>query len=82
VTESLLLKDEPEHVVLLHQLKTIGVSVALDGFGAGYSSLSYLKQFPFSKIKIDRSFTADVGESESSMAIVNAIIGLSRGLPD
>jgi predicted signal transduction protein with EAL and GGDEF domain len=50
----------------------------LDGFGTGYSSLGYLKQFPFSKIKIDRSFTADVGESETSMAI----IGLSRGLPD
>jgi EAL domain-containing protein (putative c-di-GMP-specific phosphodiesterase class I) len=73
VTESVLLKNEPEHAVLLHQLKTIGVSVALDGFGTGYSSLS---------IKIDRSFTADVGESESSMAIVNAIIGLSCGLPD
>jgi EAL domain-containing protein (putative c-di-GMP-specific phosphodiesterase class I) len=54
--------------------------VALDDFGTGYSSLSYLKQFPFDKIKIDRSFTADVAEHEGSMAIVGAIIGLSRGL--
>jgi EAL domain-containing protein (putative c-di-GMP-specific phosphodiesterase class I) len=80
VTESVLLENELEYAVLLHQLKNIGVSVALDDFGTGYSSLSYLKQFPFDKIKIDRSFTADVGENESSMAIVSAIIGLARGL--
>jgi diguanylate cyclase (GGDEF)-like protein len=80
VTQSVLLENESEYAALLHQLKNIGVSVALDGFGTGYSSLSYLKQFPFDKIKIDRSFTADVAEHEGSMAIVSAIIGLSRGL--
>jgi diguanylate cyclase (GGDEF)-like protein len=80
VTESVLLENEADYAVLLHQLKNIGVSVALDDFGTGYSSLSYLKQFPFDKIKIDRSFTADVAEHEGSMAIVSAIIGLSRGL--
>jgi predicted signal transduction protein with EAL and GGDEF domain len=80
VTQSVLLENESEYAALLHQLKSIGVSVALDGFGTGYSSLSYLKQFPFDKIKIDRSFTADVAEHEGSMAIVSAIIGLSRGL--
>jgi diguanylate cyclase (GGDEF)-like protein len=80
VTESVLLENESDYAVLLHQLKNIGVSVALDDFGTGYSSLSYLKQFPFDKIKIDRSFTADVAEHEGSMAIVSAIIGLSRGL--
>jgi diguanylate cyclase (GGDEF)-like protein len=80
VTESVLLENESDYAVLLHQLKAIGVSVALDDFGTGYSSLSYLKQFPFDKIKIDRCFTADVTEHEGSMAIVSAIIGLSRGL--
>ena len=80
VTESVLPENEADYAVLLHQLKNIGVSVALDDFGTGYSSLSYLKQFPFDKIKIDRSFTADVAEHEGSMAIVSAIIGLSRGL--
>jgi diguanylate cyclase (GGDEF)-like protein len=80
VTESVLLENESDYAVLLHQLKNIGVSIALDDFGTGYSSLSYLKQFPFDKIKIDRSFTADVAEHEGSMAIVSAIIGLSRGL--
>jgi diguanylate cyclase (GGDEF)-like protein len=80
VTESVLLENEADHAALLHQLKNIGVSVALDDFGTGYSSLSYLKQFPFDKIKIDRSFTADVADDEGSMAIISAIIGLSRGL--
>ena len=80
VTESILLENEADYAALLHRLKGIGVSVALDDFGTGYSSLSYLKQFPFDKIKIDRSFTADVAEHEDSMVIVSAIIGLARGL--
>lgn len=80
VTESVLLENDAEYVTLLHQLKSIGVTVALDDFGTGYSSLSYLKQFPFDKIKIDRSFTDDIGNDQGSMAIVGAIIGLSRGL--
>jgi diguanylate cyclase (GGDEF)-like protein len=80
VTESVLLENESDCAILLHRLKNIGISVALDDFGTGYSSLSYLKQFPFDKIKIDRSFTADVADHEGSMAIVSAIIGLSRGL--
>jgi diguanylate cyclase (GGDEF)-like protein len=80
VTESVLMENETDYAALLHQLKNIGVSVALDDFGTGYSSLSYLKQFPFDKIKIDRSFIADVADDEGSMAIVSAIIGLSRSL--
>ena len=80
VTESVLLENDAEYVTLLHQLKNIGVTVALDDFGTGYSSLSYLKQFPFDKIKIDRSFVNDIGNDQGSMAIVSAIIGLSRGL--
>jgi diguanylate cyclase (GGDEF)-like protein len=80
VTETVLLENKSDYAMLLHQLKNIGVSVVLDDFGTGYSSLSYLKQFPFDKIKIDRSFTADVAEHQGSMAIVSAIIGLARGL--
>ena len=76
----MLLENDAEYVTLLHQLKSIGVTVALDDFGTGYSSLSYLKQFPFDKIKIDRSFINDIGNDQGSMAIVSAIIGLSRGL--
>ena len=80
VTESILLDNEEEHSRVLHRLKGIGVSIALDDFGTGYSSLSYLKNFPFDKIKIDRSFIADVEENEGSMAIVSAIVHLARGL--
>jgi diguanylate cyclase (GGDEF)-like protein len=80
VTESVLLENESDCAALLHRLKKTGVSVALDDFGTGYSSLSYLKQFPFDKIKIDRSFTADVADDAGSMAIVSAIVGLSRGM--
>jgi predicted signal transduction protein with EAL and GGDEF domain len=80
VTESVLLENESDCASLLRRLKTAGVTVALDDFGTGYSSLSYLKQFPFDKIKIDRSFTADVADDAGSMAIVSAIVGLSRGM--
>jgi diguanylate cyclase (GGDEF)-like protein len=80
VTESVLLDHEADYVTLLHQLKSIGISVALDDFGTGYSSLSYLKQFPFDRIKIDRSFTEDITEQSNSLAIVAAVVGLARGL--
>jgi diguanylate cyclase (GGDEF)-like protein len=80
VTETVLLEREMDHVTLLHQLKNVGVSVALDDFGIGYSSLSYLKQFPFDKIKIDRSFTKDIAERAESAAIVSSVTGLGRSL--
>jgi diguanylate cyclase (GGDEF)-like protein len=80
VTETVLLEREMDYVTLLHQLKNIGVSVALDDFGIGYSSLSYLKQFPFDKIKIDRSFTKDVAGRADSAAIVSSITALGRSL--
>ena len=80
VTETVLLERDTEYLVLLHQLKSIGVSIALDDFGTGYSSLSYLKQFPFDKIKIDRSFVADITDEAESMVIVSAVISLSRSL--
>jgi EAL domain-containing protein (putative c-di-GMP-specific phosphodiesterase class I) len=80
VTETVLLEKKTDYLTLLHQLKNIGVSIALDDFGTGYSSLSYLKQFPFDKIKIDRSFTMDITDKAESMAIVSAVIGLGRSL--
>ncbi len=52
----------------------------MDDFGTGYSSLSYLQSFPFDKIKIDRSFIANVQSNHQSAAIVRAVIGLARGL--
>jgi EAL domain-containing protein (putative c-di-GMP-specific phosphodiesterase class I) len=52
----------------------------LDDFGVGYSSLSYFREFPFDKVKIDRAFIADMIESNEARAIVQAVISLGRGL--
>jgi len=60
--------------------KTLGVRIAMDDFGTGYSSLSYLQAFPFDKIKIDRTFIANLGDNQHSAAIVRAVLGLGRGM--
>ena len=80
VTESVLLENTDANIDLLKRLKALGVRIALDDFGTGYSSLSYLRSFPFDKIKIDKSFTRDMHESREAMAIIRAIIGMSRSL--
>ncbi len=80
ITESVLLADTSANLATLNQLRGRGVRVALDDFGTGYSSLSYLRQFPFHRLKIDRSFVREIGESPESLAIVRAIIGLGTSL--
>jgi predicted signal transduction protein with EAL and GGDEF domain len=80
VTESVLLEKEADYIMVLHQAKNIGASVALDDFGTGYSSLTYLKMFPFDKIKIDRSFIKDIAERPDCAAIVSSVVGLGRSL--
>jgi EAL domain-containing protein (putative c-di-GMP-specific phosphodiesterase class I) len=65
---------------MLRSLKAPGVRIALDDFGTGYSSLSYLQPFPLDRIKIDRTFTADLDRTEGALAIVRAVIGLAYGL--
>jgi EAL domain-containing protein (putative c-di-GMP-specific phosphodiesterase class I) len=80
VTESVLLQKSAANLAMLHAIKRLGVSIVLDDFGTGYSSLSYLRQFPFDKIKIDRSFVRELTSSADSAAIVSAIVGLARCL--
>ena len=80
LTESVMLEDAPGALVLMHELKRIGVRLSMDDFGTGYSSLSYLRKFPFDGLKIDRSFMADLDGSKDSQAIIKAIIGLGRAL--
>jgi diguanylate cyclase (GGDEF)-like protein/PAS domain S-box-containing protein len=80
ITEGVLIDDFSRAVSILRRLKSLGVQIALDDFGTGYSSLSYLHAFPFDKIKIDRAFISDLESNHQSIAIVRAVIGLSRSL--
>jgi len=80
ITEALLASDTEMTLRVLHRLAAMGVKIAIDDFGSGYSSLSYLRSFPFDKIKIDRSFMNQLAGEGDSMAIVNAMIGLGRSL--
>jgi diguanylate cyclase (GGDEF)-like protein len=80
ITETVLLQDKDIILVTLHRLRTLGVRIAMDDFGTGYSSLTYLQCFPFDKIKIDRSFVADVAENSGSFNIVRAVASLANGL--
>ncbi len=80
ITESVLLEDSPESMRALHAIRDLGVRISLDDFGTGYSSLSYLRNFPFDKIKIDRSFVMTIDESAECRAIIKSIIGLAHNL--
>jgi diguanylate cyclase (GGDEF)-like protein/PAS domain S-box-containing protein len=80
ITESLLLATEDMRFEVLGTLKTLGVRLAIDDFGTGFSSLSYLKQLPVSKLKIDRSFIRDLQHSGNDEAITAAIIQMAKCL--
>jgi diguanylate cyclase (GGDEF)-like protein len=80
ITESVLLRNSRANLETLHRLSGLGLHIALDDFGTGYSSLAYLQQFPFSKIKIDRSFISGLPRSAPSQAIVRSVIGLGMAL--
>ncbi|MDD1529516.1 bifunctional diguanylate cyclase/phosphodiesterase [Bradyrhizobium sp. WBOS7] len=80
ITEGVLIEDMQRAKRTMQSLKALGILIALDDFGTGYSSLSYLEAFPLDRIKIDRSFVASLGQSDRSLAIVRAVIGLAHGL--
>src|SRR5262249_2494399 len=80
ITETVLLEKNEESLAVLRELKALGVSIVLDDFGIGYSSMRYLQMFPFDKIKIDRSFIQSMTDHADSAAIVCAITGLGRTL--
>jgi diguanylate cyclase (GGDEF)-like protein len=80
ITESVLLEADPKTLAVLHELHALGIRIVMDDFGTGFSSLNYLRSFPFDKIKIDKSFIHDVSKGGDSLAIVRAIIDLARAL--
>ena len=80
LTESALMAPNLEPVDMLNQLRELGVRLAIDDFGTGYSSLAYLKRFPLDLLKIDKSFTDDLLESDEARAIVETIIVLGHKL--
>ncbi|MBP6094920.1 MAG: EAL domain-containing protein [Methyloversatilis sp.] len=80
ITESLLIHDSAAARDILGALRQLGIGIALDDFGTGYSSLAYLRSFPMTKLKIDRSFVISLSRDESARAIVRAIINLAHAL--
>jgi len=80
VTEGVLMDDSDRALAILRALKAQGIRIALDDFGTGFSSLSYLRRFPFDRLKIDRSFVAELGIDPDADAIVAGILALSRSL--
>jgi diguanylate cyclase (GGDEF)-like protein len=79
ITESVLLQDNEATLATLHQMRSLGTRIAMDDFGTGFSSLSYLRSFPFDKIKIDRSFVRDSGRPDC-LAIVQSVASLAANL--
>ena len=80
ITESTLMRDAESALSALGALRALGLHLAVDDFGSGYSSLAYLERLPVEALKIDRSFTEGVGTRKDSTAIVNAIASLARAL--
>ena len=80
ITESTLMRDAESAVSALGALRALGLHLAVDDFGSGYSSLAYLERLPVEALKVDRSFIAGVGARKDSTAIVDAIVSLGRAL--
>lgn len=80
ITEGSLLNETPQTLLTLNRLRTLGVSIALDDFGTGFSSLSYLRRYPFTKLKVDRSFVGAMVTDAATQAIVQAVLTLGRSL--
>jgi diguanylate cyclase (GGDEF)-like protein len=80
ITETVLVEDTVAAAETLYALQDIGVKLVLDDFGTGYSSLGYVKRFPLSFLKIDRSFVAELGHNGRDTAIVSAIAEMARAL--
>ena len=80
ITEGIAMQNIDATIEVLQQLRNMGAVISIDDFGTGYSSLNYLKRFPVDKLKIDRSFVADIGHHADNAAVVQAIVNLGHSL--
>ncbi len=80
ITEAVLMDKGPRSSSIIRSLRALGVGLSMDDFGTGYSSLRYLLSYPFTKIKIDKSFILSLQEEDNSRAVIRAVIGLSKSL--
>jgi diguanylate cyclase (GGDEF)-like protein/PAS domain S-box-containing protein len=80
LTESVVLEDPRAAISTMHQLRDLGVAIAIDDFGIGYSSLGYLRELPADKLKLDRSFVADIEREPKATAICALIIRMAQSL--
>ena len=80
ITEGVVLNDDPQTLATLMEIRDMGVRISMDDFGTGYSSISYLRRFPFDKIKVDQSFVRQLPHDPESVAIVRAIITMGACL--
>jgi diguanylate cyclase (GGDEF)-like protein/PAS domain S-box-containing protein len=80
ITESVLMHKSKATLATLRRLRALGLSVAMDDFGDGYSSLSYLSKFPFDKIKIGKNFVHDIDVKSEALAVIRAVVHLGRAL--
>ena len=80
LTESCVMSNPEDSIEVLEELSRMGVLVSVDDFGTGYSSMSYLRRFPIDKLKIDRTFVAEMDTRSDDASIVQAIVSLAHGL--
>ena len=80
ITEGIAMQNIEATIEVLQQLREMGAVISIDDFGTGYSSLNYLKRFPVDKLKIDRSFVADIGRHADNAAVVKAIVNLGHSI--
>ena len=80
ITEGILMDDNADVLQVLHDLKSLGISIVVDDFGQGYSSLAYLTRFPVDKLKIDRVFVWRLSATEADAAVVDAIVAMAHAL--
>lgn len=80
ITEAVLLDSGSDASATIDRLRQLGVGLAMDDFGTGYSSLSYLLSYPFTKIKIDKSFVLSLESGGNSEAVISAVVGLGNSL--